>query len=141
MYPLKLIRLAEHPDTTSGVLFWREVKQCWATLEPAWKKNQANESCIPTGIYKIRTHESAHHGACLAVLDVPDREDIQIHIGNTRADTHGCILVGNCFANGYSEGILHESRAGMERLLECFKLLKLTETELEIVNDASIKRS
>jgi hypothetical protein len=80
-----------------GKLFLNGEEFC-DTLELAWKDNQRSISCIPAGEYKVRLRlprESATRDYIhLLVQDVPNRSYILVHIGNTTADTKGCILVG-----------------------------------------------
>lgn len=65
------------------------------TLERPWLNNQNHVSCIPSGTYKGRVLPSPHFGIDLPeLLDVPGRDQILIHAGNTIEDTKGCILVG-----------------------------------------------
>lgn len=64
------------------------------------------ETRIPAGIYtvKLRREGGFHqkynakfhdiHRGMLQVMDVPGFEYILIHVGNTDADTAGCLLVG-----------------------------------------------
>tara|TARA_R100001443_G_scaffold21770_1_gene33997 strand:- start:5185 stop:5559 length:375 start_codon:yes stop_codon:yes gene_type:complete len=83
--------------STMGKLFLNGEEFC-DTLELAWKDNQRSISCIPAGEYKVRLRlprESATRDYIhLLVKDVPNRSYILVHIGNTTADTKGCILVG-----------------------------------------------
>ena len=68
------------------------------TLENPWKNNVRNISCIPDGVYDVRLRlprESASRDYLhLLVKEVPNRDYILFHRGNTSADTSGCILVG-----------------------------------------------
>jgi len=94
---LLLIRDTLNDVSTMGKLFLNGEEFCH-TLELAWKENQRSISCIPAGEYDVRlrlpresaTREYIH----LLVKDVPNRSYILVHIGNTTADTKGCILVG-----------------------------------------------
>ena len=64
------------------------------------------KTCIPEGTYKItlynqgkKTIEYANvypemHRGMLLLNDVPGFSGVMIHVGNTDADTDGCILVG-----------------------------------------------
>ena len=63
---------------------------CW-TLELPWKDNQRNVSCIPAGVYNCQWKRDDNR---VMVLDVPERDGIQIHIGNRTSDIQGCILPG-----------------------------------------------
>ena len=94
---LLLIRDTLNDVSTMGKLFLNGEEFC-DTLELPWKQNQRSISCIPAGEYDARlrlpresaTREYIH----LLVKDVPNRSYILVHIGNTTADTKGCILVG-----------------------------------------------
>ena len=94
---LLLIRDTMTDASTMGKLFLNGEEFC-DTLELAWKDNQRSISCIPAGEYKVRLRlprESATRDYIhLLVQDVPNRSYILVHIGNTTADTKGCILVG-----------------------------------------------
>ena len=67
-------------------------------LENTCKNNVRNISCIPDGVYDVRLRlprESASRDYLhLLVKEVPNRDYILFHRGNTSADTSGCILVG-----------------------------------------------
>ena len=53
------------------------------------------ESAIPHGAYKLKKYWSAKNKRFVPLLqDVPMFEGIEIHIGNYKKDTKGCILVG-----------------------------------------------
>jgi hypothetical protein len=65
-----------------------------ATLELPWKENKRNISCIPQGNYICQSYPSEHFGDVFELLNVPNRDAILIHPGNTYSDTEGCILVG-----------------------------------------------
>ena len=82
----KLIRV-EHGDAgVFGVLLVDGQTYCF-TLEP--------QDCIPEGTYACQLRDSARFGRKLyGVMDVPGRTDIEIHMGNTVSDTHGCVLLG-----------------------------------------------
>ena len=68
---------------------------CLQTLEDPWRNNQPNVSCIPLGTYPVTLSFSQHFGRLMPeIQNVPGREFIRIHGGNTTADTHGCVLVG-----------------------------------------------
>ena len=94
---LLLIRDTISKKSTIGELFLNGERIC-DTLENPWLDNQRNISRIPEGEYKVRLRlprESAtRHYIHLLVKDVPNRDYILFHIGNTAKDTRGCILVG-----------------------------------------------
>ena len=53
-----------------------------------------NELNIPEGTYKVTLYLSPKFGLVPLLHDVPGRSYIEIHKGNTEADSTGCILVG-----------------------------------------------
>ena len=52
MKRVRLIRVQSSATETRGVLI--TTKNVLFTLEPPWKNNQLNISCIPKGEYKVR---------------------------------------------------------------------------------------
>jgi hypothetical protein len=67
------------------------------TMEPPWKDNKRNESCIPPGEYEFSfmpKSSSGRYRNCYHIKGVPGRSEILIHTGNTSANTKGCILPG-----------------------------------------------
>jgi len=65
------------------------------TVEDEWRANARAVSCIPSGVYPLRRTIYHKHGyPTYEVADVPDRERILVHPGNTEEDTMGCILPG-----------------------------------------------
>ena len=52
-------------------------------------------SAIPYGEYAVTMRASPRFGCDVPILhDVPGFDDIEIHWGNTAADTDGCIIIG-----------------------------------------------
>ena len=94
---LLLIRDTFSENSVIGELFLNGERMC-DTLENPWLDNQRSISCIPEGEYKVRlrlARESASRDYLhLLVQDVPNRDWILFHRGNTAKDTRGCILVG-----------------------------------------------
>lgn len=78
---------------TFGVLSINKRIFC-LTLEPPWRMNQRNISCIPAGQYEAIRIDSPSHGDTFRVQDVPNRAYINFHPGYTVTDTEGCILLG-----------------------------------------------
>lgn len=86
-----------------------------------------NETCIPTGDYKVILNESNRFKRVMPLLlQVPNFEGIRIHAGNSEADTSGCILVGKNTARG----MLSESRATFDKL---FSMMTKAEDGIEII--------
>lgn len=76
-----------------------EVPFSFYTLELADKKNQRSISCIPAGVYKVVKRNSIRFGHHFHIQNVPNRELILIHVGNSYRNTNGCILVGTGLQN------------------------------------------
>jgi hypothetical protein len=93
---VKIVRFAKVPRGVFGALSMDGFKCC--TLEPPDKGNQPFISCIPEGIYQIArgtfTTSSGKTYPNFHLIDVPGRDNIEIHVGNDIEDTEGCILVG-----------------------------------------------
>jgi hypothetical protein len=80
---------------TIGVLF-EEVDQELVfkavTLEPV-------VPVIPVGVYLCKIYKEGRHlYPVFQVMDVPGHTYIEIHIGNWKKDTTGCILLGDSFS-------------------------------------------
>ena len=94
---LLIIRDTFTDESTMGELFVEGEKFC-DTLELPYLDNKKSVSCIPVGEYSVRfryPRESATRDYLhLLVKDVPNRDYILFHRGNSAKDTRGCILVG-----------------------------------------------
>ena len=117
MINLLLIRDTFSKKSTIGELFLNGERIC-DTLENPWVDNQRNVSCIPEGIYPVRLRlprESASRDYLhLLVQEVPNRDWILFHRGNTAKDTSGCILVGL----GSQQDVVNNSRLAMDLLMK-----------------------
>jgi len=117
MINLLLIRDTFSEESTIGELFLNGERMC-DTLENPWINNERNLSCIPEGIYPVRLRlprESATRDYLhLLVQDVPNRDWILFHRGNTAKDTSGCILVGL----GSQQDVVHNSVLAMDLLIK-----------------------
>ena len=114
---LLLIRDTFSENSVIGELFLNG-ERISDTLENPWLDNQRNISCIPEGEYKVRLRlprESATRDYIhLLVQDVPNRDWILFHRGNTAKDTRGCILVGL----GSQQDIVSNSVLAMDLLIK-----------------------
>ena len=117
MINLLLIRNTFSKKSTIGELFLNGERIC-DTLENSWQDNQRNISCIPEGVYPVRLRlprESATRDYLhLLVQEVPNRDWILFHRGNTAKDTSGCILVGL----GTEQDVVHNSVLAMDLLIK-----------------------
>ena len=114
---LLIIRDTFTEKSTIGRLFINGESFC-DTLENPWIDNQRSISCIPKGRYKVRLRyprESATRDYLhLLVQDVPNRDWILFHKGNTAKDTSGCILVGN----GRQQDVVENSSLAMDLVIQ-----------------------
>ena len=101
-------------DSTGVCLY-----QC-CTLELPDLNNKPRVSCIPVGVYAGMAHKSPKNGLCIQLSHVPNRSFIQIHAGNTVADTLGCILVGEGYRmfNPEHAYTLINSRSALNTILK-----------------------
>lgn len=98
-----LVRLSSDDEGTLGVLRLPGADgDPLRTIEPPWRDNLRNRSCIPAGLYDVLPHVSPRFGRCLLVSGVRERSHILFHAGNVGGDvevgyhTHtlGCVLPG-----------------------------------------------
>lgn len=125
----------KHTDTeTLGVMCLDGIPLFY-TMEPPWKDNQQNVSCIPTGLYRVVPFSHKEFGQTLLVTNVPNREGIYFHCGNKPTDTKGCILVGGD-VEPYNEtwkcAMMFESRKLFNQYMPT--LCQLAPTDLYICN-------
>ena len=94
------------------------------TLEDGKRDHKVwGETCIPAGTYKLELRTSGgmtqryanrydFHRGMIWLRHVPEFEFVYIHVGNTPADTLGCILVG--LSSG--EDMIYGSRKAYEAI-------------------------
>ena len=103
MSHLTLRRLDEIPgDCTLGRLYEGEEFLC-RTLELQWHQNILCISCIPPGTYTVRPKRNSERYR-FDDTETRPRTAIEIHVGNTADDTHGCIVVGAWFSATLAPG-------------------------------------
>ncbi len=127
---LDLIRVGMSEAGTFGVLRIGQVPFA-LTLEPPWRDNEPNISCIPPTEYVCRRVHSQQFGETFEVQGVERRSHILFHKGNTLANTKGCILVGEEFAvDQHGTPIITASDKGYKEFMT--KLAGLDEFTLRI---------
>ena len=89
------------------------------TLEPPYKANTPFVSAIPEGTYICERDKLGKH-QYYRIIHVPDRESIELHIGNFPQDTEGCPLFGESYRYSNGQPTVRESKIAMTRLLEHF---------------------
>jgi len=104
MKTIILTRLSDNGASTIGKLTFNNLT--FATIEDTHRDEKIfGKTRIPAGTYEIKLRNfGGHyekykktipgHEGMLWLQDVPNFNDILIHIGNTAKDTKGCILVG-----------------------------------------------
>lgn len=102
---------------------------CLHVIEPPWRDNLRNRSCIPPGRYEVTPHLSPRFGRVLRVADVEARSHILIHAGNIGGDTKlgyhthtlGCLLPGlrrGCIeVSGCRQRAVLASRPALRKLM------------------------
>jgi len=103
---LRLDRVASDDETTIGILYLEEARECFVLEDEFRAKKVWGETRIPAGRYelKLRTEGAMHeryqkrwphiHVGMLHLQDVPGFRWIQFHPGNDDDDTAGCPLPG-----------------------------------------------
>lgn len=135
---LLVLRIASGKESTVGALFdasaptpQRPTFLCF-TLEDQFRQGPKvhGETRIPAGRYgvKLRTEGRLHslyatrygpdwHKGMLWLQDVPGFQWILVHVGNTGADTEGCLIVGDQPTEPVTQrGRLERSTASYERI-------------------------
>lgn len=93
MTRIVLERFVYHEDATIGRVSW--VGGWCYSLEDPWNGNQVGISCIPEGWYLLRRGNFRGLYPNFELVAVVGRTAIEIHKGNTDADTEGCVLLGS----------------------------------------------
>ena len=140
MRELDLIRVSPrgHPKGTFGV--YRDAGVPFAvTLEPPWRDNQPQVSCIPgtgdighSGVYTCRRIVSPKYGDVFRVEDVPGRANVLNHWGSLLQNTLGCILVAEEFGVVQGEPAVLTSRTQPGRGFNEFMLRLQTVNEYRL---------
>lgn len=90
-------------------------------MEPPWKDNKQNISCIPPGEYEfvfMPKSSSGRYRNCYHIKGVPGRSEILIHGGNTVANTRGCILPGKRIGRLAGEMAVLNSKSALSEINE-----------------------
>ena len=127
---LLIIREMFTEESIIGELFVNGERFC-DTLELPYRDNQRSISSIPAGEYPVRVRyprESATRDYLhLLVEEVPNRDFILFHRGNTAKDSRGCILVGQ----GSQHNIVYNSTLAMDLLIK--ELINLGAKNIKLI--------
>lgn len=120
---IDIIRYSSQDDSTLGILLLDGKFECYTLEDEHRDQKIMHKTRIPDGIYKIgiRDQGGFHnrykkmfpdiHAGMIEVKDVPNFKYILFHIGNTEADTSGCILLGqNAYSNTDNIGFIGNSK-------------------------------
>ncbi|PSR52643.1 hypothetical protein AHMF7605_03430 [Adhaeribacter arboris] len=100
-------------------------------LELPPRDNVPFVSSIPAGTYPVKVRTDGALGWRLELDNVPDRKNVQIHIGNFPKDTIGCLLPGK--EAGASQCKVLRSNEAMAELKSLFTVFGTMEkTEITI---------
>lgn len=113
---ITLKRINKAPDHTFGLVYSEELPPFYS-LEPPWKDNIHNESCIPESDYTLQPRTSPKFGEVISVTFVTGRDGILFHPLNYVFETKGCIGLGLWYDIDRDNPplTLHESRKAIEQ--------------------------
>lgn len=120
--PYFLKRQPSTDDGTLGELLDNEGQHICYTIELPWKDNEPQVSCIPTGTYQVILHDTPAHPHTWEITNVPDRQAILIHNGNTENDVKGCVAVGSEIGEIDGLPAVLNSNATLKKLREILPL-------------------
>ena len=117
MNTIKVTRLYPTPAGLFGVISLNNDPVCWS-LEPPWRMNKINESCVIPGVYLYKHYLSPKFKRmCISLSDVYNRSYVSIHQGNLLEDTNGCILVGMSIGHLKGHRAVKESNKALDLLI------------------------
>lgn len=128
----RLTRIAEVKRCTLGFLADESLTHRFSSLEPPWRENKRDISCIPAGAYPCTRYKSKQFGETFLVKGVTGRDGILFHSGNVVSDTKGCICLGMNFEPWDGRWAITKSKDAMRQFMESLK--GKDDFMLEIVN-------
>ncbi|MDW3196436.1 MAG: DUF5675 family protein [Cytophagales bacterium] len=130
---LTVLRYFDDQSTTLGLLFIENEFFCY-TLEDTYRPHKImKETRIPSGTYQLGFNEIESNTTSryrkgrpwfkyhLHVKDVPNYSGILIHVGNTKEDTAGCLLVADSISGGNKLKTVYDSWKAFERLYKTLR--------------------
>ena len=86
-----------------------------------------SDTAIPIGLYKAKFIRSHKFGMTFWLQDVPNFSEILCtHVGNTNADTRGCILIGKSESNF----VLKNSKDAQTEFLNLVQMANIKENDV-----------
>jgi len=118
--PTLILKRLYLDNVTIGILRSPEEDFNACTLELPWLANQRNISCIPQGTYECKYRKSPKNGDVFELEGVKNRSFIQVHAGNFKYQTQGCILIGKTIGYYNADSIpdVGSSKSALDNLLD-----------------------
>ncbi|WP_282638715.1 DUF5675 family protein [Sphingobacterium thalpophilum] len=127
-----LKRVRQGKNSTLSELYVDGLFQCYVLEDSIRDHKIKGQTCIPSGKYSLGLNywggmNTAYkkrfpdmHQGMIEIKDVPGFSNIYIHIGNTHADTAGCLLVGTYFHRDKNRGDyeVYQSQKAYQNLYE-----------------------
>ena len=116
-------RLTHDDKPTIGVVRINGEPLCFSLEDRPREVKVKGDTCIPAGAYGLRWRTAGRWGkrfrdmgypGSIELLNVPDFTDVLIHVGNTKGDTEGCILLG--------QGASYQTRTVAQSVAACKRL-------------------
>lgn len=142
MKTVSIIRINTSDHGTVGMLLVDD--QFFAyTMEPPWRDNASNLSCIAPGTYLCVWHYSPRYGWVYLVTGVDGRSYILIHPGNYGGDitkglkthTNGCVLLGTRRGRLSGQRAVLASRMAVRRF---FSFMNRETFQLNVIGDVYV---
>ena len=109
---IKVKRFDEYNGSTVSIIFIDDVEMGYGLEDGFNEPKIKGETRIPAGRYKLklrtyggfnaryasssRIPQGVHKGM-IEICDIPNFTDVLIHVGNSKKDTAGCLLVGSSY--------------------------------------------
>lgn len=116
-------------ECVSGYLLVDGQVVCYV-LERPWQNNETEISSIAAGRYKAFIREDGSHGWRIQLVDVPGRDNIQIHVGNTTTESKGCLLPGRSISSSLCE--VYKSAEAMSLVQQAMTGISLSASDTQI---------
>ncbi len=117
MKTITIVRINQTPAGIFGNLSIDGNPICW-TLEPQWRMNLKNVSCILPGVYFYKQYHSPRfQRICIQLHNIFGRDYISMHPGNLLQDTNGCILPGLSIGITSGHTSVKSSNLAMDKII------------------------
>lgn len=118
-FEIRIERKFQNAACSSGYLLINGKPMCYV-LEKRWVDNLPEISSIPAGTYPAFVRTDGSKGWRIELKNVPERPQVQLHVGNTPADSRGCLLPGMELDSSSLCAVMN-SAAAMKKLRAAFE--------------------